>query len=131
MAFWIPKFLIAQIKAKALGASGFEEFLGGSTEAREIYWRSLLEDFPEDIREMHFCKHADRARATQPIALYGDEATILSESTMFWQWTPEISPYRTNSMLSRFFITMMPSTCYVVVDKVTLLHVKALETSWA
>lgn len=99
--------------AAALLESGHSEYLGVSPNARLEYWNNLLLDYDADTRQKHYCSNPDRARCTQPIALYGDEGTVLSESTMYYNWSPELSPYRSNSWLSRFFITLMPSTCYV------------------
>ena len=105
--------LLPSALARSLTSADLGEYLGPSGPECLQFWNTVLEDYDEESRQKHYCIDPDRAKCTRPIALYGDEGTVLSESTMYYNWSPELSMYRTNSWLSRFFITLMPSGCYV------------------
>ena len=89
---------------RALVDAGHADLLVGSAEAREKYWEGALRDFP--------CHGDIEPRTTAPINLYGDESTVFRSSCMCLHWEPVLSGKRSDSMLSRFLIAIIPSERY-------------------
>ena len=93
--------------AKALVDSGYQHLLSGTRAERVTYWENALLDYPS-------MAHIDKI-ASAPLAFYGDECHVFRQSVMCFHWQPTLSPVASNSLISRYLISIVPSEFYWIV----------------
>ena len=84
--------------------AGREDLLVGSKPRHLEYWELMVKDY-------HDLDVSDPSN-TVPLTLYGDECTIFRQSCMALHLQPILSEHRTNSMMSRFLVGILPSDVY-------------------
>ncbi|CAK9090306.1 unnamed protein product, partial [Durusdinium trenchii] len=72
----------------------------------------MLGDFPR-----HPVAEKRNRKSCVGCTLYCDEIESLNESWMFVLWSSDVSPYRTDSVSSRFPIAIIPASLYVINDE--------------
>lgn len=88
---------------ETLVVTGHLDLLVGTCADRAAYWGSMVRDFP-GMQVDSSC--------VAPLGFYGDEATVFRESCMCLHWTPLLCPKRTDSLMSRFLLCVVPSSKY-------------------
>ena len=88
---------------QALVDAGHIDLLIGDRGDRDMYWNAMQRDFP--------CINLDPGTCAA-LAIYGDEATVFRESCMCLHMAPVHCPARTDSLLSRYLLAIIPSSKY-------------------
>ena len=99
--------LLPRDMATALAKMGHLELLTGSAVERLAYWEKALLDFPS-------MSEIDKL-GSAPLAFYGDECQVFRQSVMCFHWQAALSPVASNSLISRYLISIVPSEYYWVV----------------
>lgn len=94
--------------------SGFAESFGAS-ELKEHFWKRFGLDHPAHPGCL-------QPGLSNPLSVYGDEGSSLGQLTMVLSWMSELSPHKSDSVASRFLYTVIPSSCFCVVDGVVWLQ---------
>lgn len=96
--------MIVSLKAKVLLENDLVEYLA-PTHLLPSYWGELTKDYLKQ-------EVAGKEYKSIPIQLHGDEGQVHFKGHMVLSWQPELSPYKTNSMLSRFLVCVVPEQMY-------------------
>ena len=94
--------------AVSLVDAGHERLLIGTQCERIDYWEKVLLDYPA-------MAGIDKI-SSAPLAFYGDEATVFRQSVMCFHWQATLSPVASNSLISRYLISIVPSEFYWIVS---------------
>lgn len=93
---------------KALLDSGYRDCLGPGEDVLVAYWAEIL----RDLGLQHPASY--HAGSSIPVQIHGDEGQVNNLQHMIISWQPELSPYKTNSLASRFLFAVIPERIYWV-----------------